>query len=60
MEASTQSKRGNRRRVVLDIRVDQKEWLQSQVKEFSSMASVIRDLIDEAMFKDESFQTTCR
>lgn len=38
-----------RRRIVLDVRTDQKEWLQGQVKEFESLSSVVRDLIDKAM-----------
>lgn len=36
-------------RLVALIRRDQKEWLQSQVTPFRSLATVVRDIIDTAM-----------
>jgi hypothetical protein len=35
------------------IRPDQKAWLQSQVTPLRSIADVVRDLIDQAMARDE-------
>lgn len=35
------------------IRPDQKTWLQKQVTPLRSLADVVRDLIDQAMTRDE-------
>ena len=40
---------GEPTRLVALVRRDQKEWLQSQVTPFRSLATVVRDIIDTAM-----------
>lgn len=39
----------NHQRLVVLLRADQKQWLQSQVTPLRSLADVVRDLIDSAI-----------
>ena len=39
----------NHQRLVALVRADQKAWLQSKVTPLSSLADVVRDLIDQAI-----------
>lgn len=40
-------------RLVALVRADQKAWLQSKVTPLSSLADVVRELIDQAMTSDQ-------
>lgn len=43
----------NHQRLVALVRADQKAWLQSKVTPLSSLADVVRELIDQAMTSDQ-------